>query len=280
VSARLSEGALELSLVVAPDGRTRLARRAQRFPLRLTVPLYLDAGDPSMAFLYVQNPTGGVFAGDDLQVRVDAGPGTRTHLTTTAATKVYRMPSGHAEACIEITLGDGAYLELVPEPLVPQAGSSLSQQLTVRLAPDAGFVATELVAPGRLARGEVFEYRQLTLRTGLFAACGRELCQDILRFEPSVLPPTRRGLLGDRPYLATVIVGAPSRDAEALAAVLDDAVRGHPEVFAAAGALPNSTGALARILARTATAARSGADAAWAAARHALLDLPLPPRRK
>ena len=59
----------------APDGRTVLAERRQRFPLRMTVPMYLDAGDRGMAFVYVQNPTGGVFAGDRLASRVDARPG-------------------------------------------------------------------------------------------------------------------------------------------------------------------------------------------------------------
>ena len=56
-------------------GARDLRRRSQRFPLRLTAPLYLDPAQPQMAFVYVQNPTGGMFEGDGLIVSVDACPG-------------------------------------------------------------------------------------------------------------------------------------------------------------------------------------------------------------
>jgi urease accessory protein len=81
----VGEGRLRLVAGVAPDGRTYLAERSQRFPLRLTRPLYLDPREPNMAFLYVQNPTGGLFEDDDHLVELDARPGARVHLTTQAA---------------------------------------------------------------------------------------------------------------------------------------------------------------------------------------------------
>ena len=62
-----ADGLLELAFRVGPGDRTVLASRRQRFPLRLTVPLMLDPALPGMAFVYVQNPTGGVFAGDRLR---------------------------------------------------------------------------------------------------------------------------------------------------------------------------------------------------------------------
>ena len=275
-----SSGLLELELANDHGGRTCLVRRAQRFPLRLTVPLYLDAGDEGMAFLYVQNPTGGVFAEDRLDMSVEVGPGARAHLTTTSATKVYRMEQGRAESCLDLTLAEGSYLEVVPEPLIPQAGSRLSQEVKATLAAGAGLVATEIVSPGRVARGELFAYDGLTLRTTLADPDGRELCTDLVLLEPDERSPARRGLLGRRPYLASVLVAAPGRDADELAAALDAAVRDIPGTLAGAGALPNGAGALARILAATGGAARAGLDAAWGAARGALLGRALPPRRK
>ena len=58
-------------------GRSSLRAHRQRFPLRTTQPFYLDPALPEMAFVYVQNPTGGVFAGDRLVVDVVADAGVR-----------------------------------------------------------------------------------------------------------------------------------------------------------------------------------------------------------
>ncbi len=66
------------------------------------MPFHLDAAAPDMAFVYVQNPTGGVFAGDRLLTSVTADPGARVHLTTQSATKLYRMEGGEARQ--ELTL--------------------------------------------------------------------------------------------------------------------------------------------------------------------------------
>ena len=81
------DGVLDAAFVRDGRGRTVLKTLRQRFPLRTTVPFYVDDGDPAMAFLYVQNPTGAVFAHDRLNTSVAAGDGTRVHVTTQSATK-------------------------------------------------------------------------------------------------------------------------------------------------------------------------------------------------
>jgi urease accessory protein len=276
----LSEGLLDVGLALGKGGRTYLEHRRQRFPLRLTTPLYLDPGDQGMAFLYVQNPTGGLFAGDRLSVILTAAAGTRAHLTTTASTKIHPSSGDVAESRTDLALAEGAFVEVVPDPLIPYRGSRLAQQLNARLAPGAGLVATEILAPGRAARGESFAYEEVSLLTSISDPEGRELCVDRMVFAPAVRSPARRGQLGPWAYVATVVVAAPGRDTDVIAAALDDAVRAVPGALAGAGTLPNDAGALARVLAGSGESARRAVDAAWAAARHALIDLPLPPRRK
>jgi urease accessory protein len=273
-------GLLELGFRLAPGGRTALDRRRQRFPLHCTAPLYLDPALPGMPFVYVQNPTGGVFAGDRLCVRVEAGPGTRVHLTTAAATKVYRMETAHAQQLTELTLGAGSYVELVPEPLIPQAGSHLVSRVAATLAEGAALVAVETTAPGRLARGEVFGYQLLELCTEVRDEAGRELCVDRLRFEPGRRSPGARGLLGAASYLGTLLVVAPGRDGERLAAHTDAALAELAGVRAAAGPLPGGAGSIARVLGDSAGAVRTAIETAWAEARGQLLGVPLAPRRR
>lgn len=279
--ARSAGGRLELGLRVGADGRTEVACRRQAFPLRMTVPLYLDAQDGRMAFIYIQNPTGGVFAGDRLVVKVDTGPDTRAHLTTQSATKVYRMDDRGAEQNVDLRVGEGAYLEYVPDTLIPHACSRLEQALHVRLGPGASFVGSELVAPGRVARGERFAYHALKLSTSVRGPAGAELCAETMQLEPARRAPSVRGVLGQWAYVGTLIaVTDRPRVSEALAQAMDDALSDREGALAAAGELPYASGAVARVLAESAPAARHALDAAWAAARRVLIGLPLPPRRK
>ena len=279
MTATLADGLLELRLAAGADGSTRVVERRQRFPLRTTVPFHLDPALPGMAFLYVQNPSGAVFAGDRLSTRVDAGPGTLVHLTTPAATKVARMEAGYASERVELRLAAGAYLERIPEPLIPQAGSRYEQAVDVTVEDGAAFVGLEAVAPGRLARGERFEFDRLRLETTVRDAGGEEVAVDSLLLEPSRRNPAARGLLGRHPYAGMLVAVREGRGRE-LAGALDGALAGVSGVIAGAGALPGDAGAYARVLAETSAALRTALELVWGAARWELVRAPLPPRRK
>jgi urease accessory protein len=273
------DGLLALRFATDRAGRTYLAGHRQRFPLRTTVPLYLDEADPGMAFVYVQNPTGGVFAGDHLTEDIIGEVGAHVHMTTQSATKLYRMEGGAAVQELSFRLQPEAYVEHMPDPFIPQAGSRFEQRLTVEMAERAAFVAGETVAPGRLASGERFAYDRLLLRTEVRGG-DRELFVDTLLLEPARRTPSCRGLLGRYDYVASLLAVAPGRDAEALAAHLDGDLARLPDVLAAAGTLPCGAGAFARILAHSAVTAQRALAAAWRVARRELLGCPLPPRRK
>jgi urease accessory protein len=271
------EGLLELELDVGPSGRTVLTRRAQRFPLHLTAPLYLDPGDPGLAFLYLQNASGGMFGGDRVRIGVAVRAGARAHLTTPSATKLYRTTGDAARHVVALEVDERAWLEYLPEPLIPHAGGALEQELTAVVADTAVLLVGERLAPGRLARGEAFEYERLLLSTRVLRG-GAELVVDALDLQPARLSPRRRGLLGRFPYLVSLL--AVAAGADALADRVDDAVRSVPGTLAAAGPLPNDAGVLARVLATSPSVAAAAANAAWAVLRGGLLGLPLPPYRK
>jgi urease accessory protein len=229
-----------------------------------------------MAFVYVQNPTGGVFAGDRLLIRVAVDDGARVHLTSQSATKLYRMDSSWAEQHMCFEVGRSGYVEHIPDPLIPQAGASYRQLTHIELATDAAFVAAETVAPGRAAGGERHAYTRLELALACYRS-GRELCAERLLLEPKRAHPERAGALGKKPYLVSLLALAPDADSERLARAIDAALapRG-----GAAGQLPGGAGAVARALASDAIDAEHALRAAWAAARLELLGLPLPEKRK
>ena len=271
-----THGLLQLAIRCAHDGRSVVHERRQRFPLRTTTPFYIDPADPGMAFIYVQNPTGGVFAGDRLFTGLTVGHGARVHLTTQSATKLYRMCDGLARHELRFDLRAGSYTEHIPDTVIPQAGSRYQQNLQVELEVGAALVTAETIAPGRRAYGERFADEYLELNVEVYRD-GRELCADRLRFEPLRAPIDRPGLFGGADYLVSLLALAPESDVDGLAAKIDAAL---VEKHATAAVLPNRAGVIARALAEDAVRAERALRDAWGAARTALLGLPLPGRRK
>jgi len=275
----VTDGLLALRLRPDARGRTALVERRQRFPLRTTMPFHLDPAAPDMAFVYVQNPTGGVFAGDRLHTVVTADARARVHLTTQSATKLYRSDGLDAHQVTRFTIAPGAYVEHLPDALIPHAGCRYFQRVEVELDEDAMFVSAETIAPGRRAFGERFAYELLELSTEIRCG-GRELCVERLRFEPGRARPDRAGALAGSDYLVTLLALAPGRDVGALVGAVERALAAEPEVVGAAGELPNGAGLLVRVLAPGAPQAARGLRAAWGAVRRALVNLPLPTVRK
>lgn len=273
------QGQLALRFGRDSDGRTRLLRRSQRFPLRMTVPFYLDPGVPGLAFVYVQNPTGGVFAGDRLETSLTVEPGARVHLTTQSATKLYRMDDGEARQELEFGLAEDAYLEYLPDLVIPQAGSRLTQRTTADLSKYATLITTEILGPGRLARGERFAYERLAFDTEIRRG-DAPLCVDAAVLEPARRHPGHNGLFGEWNYLATLLVVSPELAAADLADRLDAQLPRGQGVAGAAGPLPHQAGALVRILAHRGPAIRRELTRAVSTARKEILGHPLPSVRK
>ena len=139
------------------------------------------------------------------------------HLTTQAASKVYRAEAGCARQLVSLRVAPGAFAEYVPDALIPHAGARLASEVVADVEPGGAAIVTETVAPGRVARGEAFEYERLALVTRL-ACAGERRAVDTLLLEPGRLDPRRAGMLGERGYFASLFAVAPDRDSEALAA--------------------------------------------------------------
>jgi urease accessory protein len=136
-----------------------------------------------------------------------------------------------------------------------------------------------LVAPGRVAHEEAFDYASMSLTTRIRVE-GREVAVDSLVLAPGVRDPRRGGILGARSYLGSLFALAPGGDGRALAASSSSAVAGATGCLAGTGTLPGGAGVLVRVLADSGLAAQRALDAAWSAARVVLLGAPPPRRRK
>jgi urease accessory protein len=193
--------ALELA---CDDGRTVIARQRSHPPLQI-FGLQYDGRDNS-AYLQIVNPCGGLFEGDTAEIGVSAGQGTHLYLTTQAATKIYTAERGAVtRQRTRLHVASGAILEYFPLPVIPFAGARYLQEMTMRVEPGGVCLVSEVLAPGRLARGESFAYDLVWSRTEGWVGGQPAL------FEQVLLEPTQRayaglGVLDGKSYLATLYV--------------------------------------------------------------------------
>jgi urease accessory protein len=237
-----------------------------------------------MAFLYVAMLSGGLAQGDRLTLRVALEPGALAHVTTLAATKVYRMERDGAEQAVHLSAGPGTYLEWWPDPLIPFRGARFRQDVLLTVHSTAALLYGDLLLPGRSARGERHDYAAYATQVTATRPDGRLLFVDGQTFAPPP-PGADRFAASLPPGLDTVgslFVLAPSEALAALAAALAGAVQRAAAggVFAGASRLPADAGFALRLLAPDGPSGRAAMRAAWAAARRCLRGVAPPDERK
>jgi urease accessory protein len=177
------------------DGQTHLAESYFRTPLQVMRPIYDSAG---CLCVYLLSPTGGVVQGDEYCIDLTVEPGAHALFTTQAATKVYRMPERGASQVVNIEVRENAVLEYLPDAVILFKDADLSQTINVTLRTGAVLVLQEIVMPGRLARGEILEFRRYANRL-IVRDCDGLILYDNVDYAPVNGDLTRLGLFDDRP---------------------------------------------------------------------------------
>lgn len=270
------DGVLELRFAATSEG-TRLVHDYATVPFHLSGTL--DYGPPADArTVFLQSPTGGVAQGDRHDVTVEVGPDAIAHVSTQSSTKVQSMTQNYAAADTTLSVGRGGHLDYVPEPTILHANARYHQDLTLDLAPDATAVLSDVLVPGRLARGERFAFERYLARTQGTGPDGL-LFEETTDLAPAETDPTKPGVLGEFTVLGTTLVVAPDEDTTGLSDALHAAVA-DAEAEAGATALPNDAGVLVRALGDRAETVSETLHAAWDRARRDLVGAPAPSGRK
>ena len=156
---------------------------------------------------HVHNVSGGILDGDSLECRIEVASGAQAQVTTTGATRVYRSRSTERVALqrLAVTVGERAYLEYLPDQLIPFAGARFTQQAQITLAPGAALVWWDMVAPGREAAGESFRYESLAASLDLIA-CGEPIAIERWTIAPLLRNPAAIARLGPFHHFASCYV--------------------------------------------------------------------------
>lgn len=271
-------GLLELGFELRGAGgvrRTELVHHYQKAPLQIMRPLYYDDAWPQMPFTYLLTAGSGVLHGDRLRTDLAFGAGSVAHVTTQAHTKLYRMDGGYAAATVNLDVGADAFVEYLPDPLIPYTGARYSQRTAVVLDPSATFLTGETILAGRLSRGERHEYDALAIDLDIVDPTGRPLVADRIRL-------TGAASLGRCDVVSSLFVVTPRVAAPELADALHHATIGAATRATRAGVsiLPGEIGAWVRIVGDDTVGVAAARHAAWSAARLLLTGRPAPAVRK
>ena len=147
-------------------------------------------------------------------------------LTSTSATRLYRSRAGNVTASQTnvFSIQEGGLLEYLPDLLIPFAGSRYQQHTAIELAQDAGLFWWEIVAPGRLAKGECFEYDVVQMSVRI-TALGKPIALEHMKLEPAQRPLSSLARLGPHCYFCSFYickVGAHAKEWQRLEAQLSE----------------------------------------------------------
>ncbi|MFP6901325.1 MAG: urease accessory protein UreD, partial [Opitutales bacterium] len=143
---------------------------SQRFrpPVHLSKPYHDREAD--LLLVNLACPTAGLLEGDRVDCEFVVSRNGALVLTTPGATRAHVMRSGKAVVKQRFVLEKDAFLEFAPGMLILQRDACLSLRSTVEIAPNSELIFTESIAPGRVARGEIFQFRefsnQLSIKMG------------------------------------------------------------------------------------------------------------------
>jgi urease accessory protein len=253
---------LELGFAAPGDGRTVLAHRLHKGPLRVQKALYPEG--PEVCHTLILHPPAGIAGGDELTLQVTVGAGARALITTPGAGKWYRSNGPLARQTLDFEVAAGGVLEWLPQESIVFDRVKGHTETRVRLVGDAVFIGLDLLCLGRTASGERFTEGSLRLasrieRDGKLIWSEQGLIEGGSRLLTSPV-----GLCG-QPVTGTLLVAADGIGNDLLAACRE--IR----PIVGEGAVTRLPGLLvARYLGPSGEPARAWFVALWAALRPAL----------
>lgn len=240
--------------------RTAIARQFVSYPFHMTRPFHLDDAIPALLTTYQQSCSGGLYRGESLFNRFDVGPHAAAHVTTQSGTIVHDCQGDRASQSTEVTLGTGAFMALMPEPVILFPGA------------DCAFTCKATLGEGAvLILGEAFTWYDPFVTTDrLRVNCSSYLSDISLRDASDCLllrdvsaasglsADARTSPIGPWSIVGTYLLAGPVERLPQRWAI--EALAGKQGIVAGVTVLPNQAGLGVRSLAADSQAARNFAD--------------------
>lgn len=234
------------------SGKTILANLERRAPYMVQRALYCDEQMPGLAYVFLITTTGCLLQGDRLTLDITLRPGAQAHITSQSATKIHAMDANYAAQSQTIALADEAYLEFLPDPVIPHRHARFVSDTQIFVAPSATLLLSEIIQPGRKHHhpDECFGATVLSLSTSASRPDGRSLFAEKLMIEPQRYVMRQTGVMNSFDVFANVTLCAPMDKAERIHNRVGADVNLAEGVAFGACRLPNDAGLIFKVLGR------------------------------
>jgi urease accessory protein len=261
------------------SGQTILATLERRAPYMVQRALHCDEEVPGLACVFLITTTGCLLQGDRLALDVTLGPRAQAHLTSQSATKIHAMDANYAAQSQTITLADDAYLEFLPDPVIPHRHSRFLSDTQICVAPSATLLLSEIIQPGRKHHhpDECFGATVLSIATSAARPDGRSLFAEKLVIEPQRYAMRQTGVMNSFDVFANVILCAPKDKAERIHERAEADVNLAEGVAFGACRLPNDAGLIFKVLGRETAQVKAKVREFWGLVRKEVIGAAPPP---
>lgn len=259
------------------DLRTELVDLERIAPLLVQRALYWDEEMPELAICMMTSVGGGTLQGDRLTIVVDVEEGAWAHVTTQGATRVHAMDTNHAAQLQQLTVGENAYLEYLPEVTIPYRGARYVSRTRVVAAASATVLVAEAVMAGRKHHGgERFRYQVLSLSTEVVRPDGTPAFTEKLLIEPGRRSPELPGVMQHFDVFANLLILTPPATADRIAARVPPQFDLREGIASGLSRLPNRAGLMLRVVGTESHQVRARMRDVWKVVREEAVGRTLP----
>jgi urease accessory protein len=230
------------------NGKTSVKEQYSKVPLYTQRALYQEEALPSMAYMYIISPSGGMLQGDRYRMDITLRNNASAHITTQGATRVYKMEKNYATQIVNIDVGEDCYFEYIPDQIIPYINSRFYQIANIKVHDSATMLYSEIMVPGRVASGESFQYDICYMK-----AVGKNQNDDLRFVDVAILEPKKRsmkyfGVMEGYETIGNMYIMTPKKYVEELNQQINEALGSFANLYAGATILPNDSGVMIRML--------------------------------
>lgn len=251
VGAPGKHGYLRMGFELDKNGKSILRDLERRVPLIVQQELYFDRIWKELPCVYILSSGAANVDGDRYQQDIYLKKDSFAWVSTGAATKLAEMKHNYSGMRQHITLEEGAYLEFMPEPVIPCRDTRFICDSDLVVHPSATLFYSEIYMGGRkyYKEGESFDYDILSVCCKGLRPDGSKLFREKFVVEPKrLLNPRQLGIMGNFDVFANVIVMTPPDKAEEIYARTDAYLDKAEKLAGGITRLPNGAGLLFKVL--------------------------------
>lgn len=250
VGAPGKTGYLYMGFELDSRGKCIMRDLDRRAPLIVQQELYFDEEMPNMPCVYILSSGGPNVDGDRYEQNITVRKDAFAYVSTGAATKLAEMKYNYSGLKQNFVLEDNAYLEFMPEPVIPCRHTRFISDTNLNIAPTATLFYSEIFMGGRkhFGDGELFEYDIMSVCCHGERPDGKQLFREKFVINPQKYSPRTLGIMGKYDVFSNVIVMTPPECAQKIYEQVTPFFDNENNLAMGITYLPDNSGLLLKVL--------------------------------